>query len=376
MSNLEEIVRKRVNEVIENYGELNYIIYPFGEYGKMVKAILNVEFGIREKMIIDNKLSNHYQNTISDISQLKYIDKEKDIVLVTSRRYEIHEDLIKKLEEYDIKYADMFREECEEEHRVRSNDSWNEIWAGIEKRADEVTKKIEKLGLINNYCYEPQNTKSKFYLPFVFMDMIQQEIFLKEDYKDRKILDYIFEGFNKGIIKKYIAGHSAIDAGANIGNHTLFFLNEMPVKFVYSYEPVKQTFDILRENVLINKLEDKVTLYNCGLGDEETNASIPCFNYWNIGGTGLDTNVQGMVPVHKLDTFEFSDTIRFLKIDVEGMELKVINGGKELIKKDRPVVMIESFEKYDLIKDFFNQYQYDDISLGPNDYLFFPKELL
>ena len=48
----------------------------------------------------------------------------------------------------------------------------------------------------------------------------------------------------------------------------------------------------------------------------------------------------------KLDDFKFENTISFIKIDVEGHEIEVINGSKELIKKFKPILMIEIEERH------------------------------
>lgn len=39
-------------------GKKNFIIYPYGKKGKIVKQILNEEYGIDELAIVDNSLSN------------------------------------------------------------------------------------------------------------------------------------------------------------------------------------------------------------------------------------------------------------------------------------------------------------------------------
>lgn len=45
--------------------ESDYIIYPFGVGGKVVKKILNLDYGIEEKYVVDNKLASQGK-TIKD----------------------------------------------------------------------------------------------------------------------------------------------------------------------------------------------------------------------------------------------------------------------------------------------------------------------
>jgi hypothetical protein len=46
------------------------------------------------------------------------------------------------------------------------------------------------------------------------------------------------------------------------------------------------------------------------------------------------------VPVKRLDDFSF-DRVGFIKIDVEGHELSVLKGARELLQRDKPNLLIE-----------------------------------
>ena len=52
------------------------------------------------------------------------------------------------------------------------------------------------------------------------------------------------------------------------------------------------------------------------------------------------------IDCKKLDEFHFKNKISFIKIDVEGHEIQVINGAKNLIKKFKPNLMIEIEERH------------------------------
>lgn len=199
-----------------------------------------------------------------------------------------------------------------------------------------------------------------------------------DNYKDVDILNFIFKEFHDGDIGKYTKERTAIDAGANIGNHTLYFMKEIGFARCYSFEPVKQTFLILQENIDINKLTENVDYFCVGLGKSKMSASILNYNFTNIGGTNLiagDKGKDGEIEIWALDSSSFDGDVKFIKIDVEGMELDVVHGAFNLIEKNRPVIMIESFDKYNCLKEIFDDLNYSDIPLGPNDYLFFPDEL-
>ena len=165
-----------------------------------------------------------------------------------------------------------------------------------------------------------------------------------------------------------------LDIGANIGNHTLYFANELHASKVISFEPVHGTFEILKKNIEINNLKDRVEIHNCGLSDKDGTASIGHLDPGNIGGTDLIESGGDMV-IKTLDDFNIPK-VTFMKIDVEGMEIKMLEGAIKTIKRNRPVIMIESFsEKFPMVDDFFSDLNYDHIMTNPwQDYLFYPKE--
>jgi acetyltransferase-like isoleucine patch superfamily enzyme len=77
----------------------NIIIYPFGEYGILTKKILNESFGIQEKYIVDNKLSE-YNHAILNLDYFKDKDTSKYTVLLTNANYEVHEEVRQLLNKY------------------------------------------------------------------------------------------------------------------------------------------------------------------------------------------------------------------------------------------------------------------------------------
>lgn len=75
----------RIKNVIEHnvkMGKKNFVIYPFGENGKLAKKVLNEEFGIQEKYVVDNILCK----SDSSIKSIDYMredwDKDDFTVLV------------------------------------------------------------------------------------------------------------------------------------------------------------------------------------------------------------------------------------------------------------------------------------------------------
>ena len=73
----------------------------------------------------------------------------------------------------------------------------------------------------------------------------------------------------------------------------------------------------------------------------------------------LDPNENGAsVPMLTLDSFGFQD-VGFIKVDCEGYERQVLEGGVETIERERPVIIVEQKP------DMASRYGLDDTSAVP-----------
>ena len=188
-------------------------------------------------------------------------------------------------------------------------------------------------------------------------------------------LEKVFS-FNDGIIKSGIDENVRfIDIGANIGNHALYFTKELKVKKVVSFEPTDETYWILEKNIEINSLEDRVELHKVGISDCESHALATKYSMENLGGISLSETEKGGIQLITLDSMDF-DNVYFIKIDVEGMEKRVLIGGINTIRKYHPYIMIESFpQSFSDVKAILEPegYRYEVLSEG-SDYLFIYDE--
>lgn len=218
------------------------------------------------------------------------------------------------------------------------------IW---NRKTEEELKKIRENGNI----YTLRNAKTVFYLPDICLDngeFIQNKIFLDEDYFERRELEQV---------KNYVRG-GVLDIGANIGNHTLFFCNECDVEKVYSFEPCKDTFDILKKNVEINLLREKVKLFNVACGEKRGKGNVIKTNSGDAGSNQIAVNNDGNVEIITIDELEL-ENIDFIKIDVEGFEYCVLKGMEKLLQKCKPVIYVEIFKKnFDKVHRLLNKYGY------------------
>lgn len=242
---------------------------------------------------------------------------------------------------------------------------------------DRLNARINETGIeANGMKYRPSKAKSVFFLPLVKTDLIQQFILMEDNYFESKMLQRICFDSIGGLIAKRIGeeGSVVVDIGANIGNHTLYFANELNAGKVISFEPVPNTFKILETNIQLNGLQDRVEIYNQGLSDKPGRAEIEVFNPGNIGGTSLKAG-KGELILTTLDSLNLQ-SVTFIKMDVEGMEPQALKGAVETIKRTRPIMLIESFEdKFPLVEEFFSTLDYRHEELEDHNYLFYPAEL-
>lgn len=226
----------------------------------------------------------------------------------------------------------------------------------------------------SRFVYRPQHTNSTFFLPYGNVDLIQQVILASDNYFEIGALDELFFDFKGGLLSKLVAEPDSVivDVGANIGNHTLYFANELHAGKIFAFEAVGNTCNILRTNVQLNNLQNKVEIFNCGLSNVSGRASIQHYDPENIGGTNLVVG-RGNIELSALDDFNLPK-VTFMKIDVEGMEPQVLEGAIETIKRSRPFIYVESFaDKFPIVESFMRNLNYRHQKIS-SDHLFYPAE--
>lgn len=111
-----------------------------------------------------------------------------------------------------------------------------------------------------------------------------------------------------------------LDIGANIGNHTIFFSKVMDFNAIYSFEPQKDVYEILDENIKLNNCSNVVS-YNMGLSNTSSERySISRYLPDNLGSTAFSRSDSGDFVFKKLDDVKIEGKIDFIKMDVEEME--------------------------------------------------------
>lgn len=129
-------------------------------------------------------------------------------------------------------------------------------------------------------------------------------------------------------------GDLFIDAGANIGSYSILAAAHAGANVV-AFEPAPDTYSHLEQNILVNKIQDKIWSYNIALGSVQGEVFFSK-NHDTANHVLNGTDEQGIkVKLEKLDNFseKFIHPM-LLKIDVEGYETEVLNGAAGLLSND------------------------------------------
>lgn len=174
-------------------------------------------------------------------------------------------------------------------------------------------------------------------------------------------------------VMKYISrdNFTFLDIGANEGWYTLNVRKTFCNSKVYSFEPSPITCERMQENLIINnESTDKVE--NIGLYDKNDKLKF----YYDEEGSGASSfmNIREKadikpieVDVRCLDDWARENDVAkidFIKCDVEGAELFVYKGGREIIEQSKPIVFSEMLRKWSA-----------KFGYTPNDIISFFKEL-
>lgn len=157
------------------------------------------------------------------------------------------------------------------------------------------------------------------------------------------ILDLHVKDYMLGQTKKYLSKEkNTIDVGAATGMYTSFFAEHS--KWVYSFEAVPPVYNQL---VKVKNRFNNITTYNNAVCNfiGESNFYVDDKRLSNSGFQNLVNGQEISVNTVTIDSMSFSN-VGFIKVDVEGNELDVLNGAIKTIEDNRPVCMVEVYAKF------------------------------
>lgn len=150
------------------------------------------------------------------------------------------------------------------------------------------------------------------------------------DFYEPAILDYLRDNHRvQGVI---------VDAGAFIGNHTLYFATFLDYERIVAFEPVPANYDLLVANVgHLPGVDTHPIALSARAGTLRMDP-----NPANMGASLVTEGGSIEVPAVSLDSLELTG-VTLIKLDVEDHEELVLEGARRTIAMDHPLILMEDW---------------------------------
>jgi len=148
-----------------------------------------------------------------------------------------------------------------------------------------------------------------------------------------------------------------LDVGAHHGAFTTVVAYELKQRgwkgLIHSFEPDPRNFALLEHNVRSNGLTDYVVLHQQAVADRSGVQTFHMFRQENSANTlegaddvsdfAPDTIVSQQVETVALDDLrDVLPTVQLIKMDIQGAEPLALEGARDVLVRDRPILVIES----------------------------------
>lgn len=185
---------------------------------------------------------------------------------------------------------------------------------------------------------------------------------------------YLYEGkvWEQGTIDFIINnshGYSVISAGTYVGDFLIAIHKHCEKVYCFECEP--EQLYLTQQNIELNNIKNCV-LSDKAIGDKNTTLRLKvsgegwCEN-WNDGDTMLGEknfitktdDIINSIEVESvtLDSYfknnNYEDKISIIQLDIEGYEINALIGAKDIIQKNKPIIVIEEGSNHNCGSDFY-----------------------
>lgn len=320
---------KKFDEDVKNNSRKDKELIIFGASGSAKSIIPYLKIKYKIAMIIDN-CKDKWETSFEGIKVfspeiLKNIDLSNYVVLICS----VYVGSISiQLEKMGIKnyYSSMWLNKPDEiDYRIQNNIEKNKINDFKKLLCDEKSKNILK---------EIVRKRETGFLDYT-------------DIRDKG--EYFRNEFFTPLPDEVL-----IDAGAFNGDTIKEFVNWNCGNFkkIYAFEADPFNYGFLQKSMIKSILNERIETFNMGVWDKKEKVKISANNMlsstfmpggdWNYKLKDINTMIE--IDCIDLDTI-IDDKVTFLKMDIEGSEMKALRGGKEIIKTCKPRCVICIYHK-------------------------------
>ncbi len=187
-------------------------------------------------------------------------------------------------------------------------------------------------------------------------DSLDRKILFENEYEEQQ-LSFLCANLKELNISCFI------DVGANIGLYSLLIASKFNNIQIYSFEPHPGVFKRFKKNIEQNNFVKNIQPMNVGLSDKKDSMFIEGPKNFGInqsGGAVLQSKGFNKVDVSTGDK-EISLVGKdiAIKIDVEGHEVRTLNGFKNIFDLNNVFLQIEIFdENYDDTINLLSKYNF------------------
>ena len=176
-------------------------------------------------------------------------------------------------------------------------------------------------------------------------DWISKKLFIDKSF-DYRILTKAIK-----LLGKKNSKLTLINIGAHIGSTAIPAIKKNNFKNLIAFEPTKRNFRLLKANIFLNEIDDRVQAYNLAISNKKANLHLGTTK-GNTDGNRILRNKQKNTEIVKSDildnyTYNLNKNNSLIFIDAEGHEPNIFLGAKKTIKKKIPIV----FEFYPSLLD-------------------------
>lgn len=218
---------------------------------------------------------------------------------------------------------------------------------------------------------------------------------------ERKLSDCIIDELKNKKNKTFI------DVGANIGLISLRVLAKLQNVKIYAFEPGFNQNRLFGITIFSNQISNKIVLFNEALDKSSGVKNFASHNDINNSGDGfIDTERGGNTNLIKVNTTTLDiwwekngkPSIDVVKIDTEGSELWILEGGEEFVKNCKPTIFLEisvlnlknypykhfdvydwlykhDYELYTIDNKKCSRYDFDKIVINEDSFIARPKKI-
>lgn len=162
----------------------------------------------------------------------------------------------------------------------------------------------------------------------------------------------------KMLLSLMTESQTVFDVGANCGWFALEISAKYPEKQIHCFEPIRDIYRVLLQNIELNRFTN-IHTYNFGFSDKEQEIEL-FFNQRDSAVTSMHNicetkeSIGVKAAMTTMDKFCKENSVYpdLIKIDVEGAEYLVLQGGTQSLQKNLPIIFAELVRKWSKYFDY------------------------